>query len=98
MPADMREIIARVVDGSRFHEFKPAYGVNLITGRASLYGYEIGILAKGARSPVYMPNVGETSHESLSNLVSAYKTAVADAKAKAAARRAAARNAAAVPH
>ena len=45
MPLDMREIIARVVDGSRFHEFKPAYGVNLITGWASLYGYEIGILA-----------------------------------------------------
>ena len=42
---DMREIIARIVDGSRFHEFKPAYGVNLITGWASLFGYEIGILA-----------------------------------------------------
>ncbi len=42
---DMREVIARVVDGSRFHEFKPAYGANLITGWASLYGYEIGILA-----------------------------------------------------
>jgi acyl-CoA carboxylase subunit beta len=41
----MREIIARVVDGSRFHEFKPAYGANLITGWASLYGFEIGILA-----------------------------------------------------
>jgi acetyl-CoA carboxylase carboxyltransferase component len=45
MPVDMREIIARVVDGSRFHEFKSAYGVNLITGWASLYGFEIGILA-----------------------------------------------------
>ena len=41
----MREIIARIVDGSRFHEFKPAYGANLITGWASLHGYEIGILA-----------------------------------------------------
>jgi acetyl-CoA carboxylase carboxyltransferase component len=41
----MREIIARVVDGSRFHEFKPAYGTSLLTGWASLYGYEIGILA-----------------------------------------------------
>ena len=41
----MREIIARVVDGSRFHEFKPAYGANLLTGWASLAGYEIGILA-----------------------------------------------------
>lgn len=45
VPVDMREIIARIVDGSRFHEFKPAYGPNLITGWASLYGYEIGILA-----------------------------------------------------
>ena len=45
VPVDMREIIARIVDGSRFHEFKPAYGANLITGWASLYGYEIGILA-----------------------------------------------------
>lgn len=45
IPVDMRAIIARIVDGSRFHEFKPAYGANLITGWASLYGYEIGILA-----------------------------------------------------
>jgi acetyl-CoA carboxylase carboxyltransferase component len=45
IPVDMREIIARIVDGSRFHEFKPAYGVNLLTGWASLFGYEIGILA-----------------------------------------------------
>jgi acetyl-CoA carboxylase carboxyltransferase component len=45
IPVDMREIIARIVDGSRFHEFKPAYGANLITGWASLYGYEVGILA-----------------------------------------------------
>ncbi len=45
IPVDMREIIARVVDGSRFHEFKPAYGANLLTGWASLAGYEIGILA-----------------------------------------------------
>ncbi len=45
IPVDMREIIARIVDGSRFHEFKPAYGPNLITGWASLVGYEIGILA-----------------------------------------------------
>jgi acetyl-CoA carboxylase carboxyltransferase component len=45
VPVDMREIIARIVDGSRFHEFKPAYGVNLLTGWASLYGYDVGILA-----------------------------------------------------
>lgn len=45
IPVDMREIIARIVDGSRYHEFKPAYGVNLLTGWATLYGYEVGILA-----------------------------------------------------
>ncbi|HEY2895256.1 MAG TPA: carboxyl transferase domain-containing protein, partial [Pirellulales bacterium] len=45
LPVDMREIIARIVDGSQFHEFKPAYGANLITGWASLHGFEIGILA-----------------------------------------------------
>jgi acetyl-CoA carboxylase carboxyltransferase component len=45
IPVDMREIIARIVDGSQFHEFKPAYGANLLTGWASLHGYEIGILA-----------------------------------------------------
>ncbi len=44
-PFDPREVIARVVDGSRFDEFKPAYGDSLVTGWASLHGYPIGILA-----------------------------------------------------
>ena len=38
-------IIARIIDGSAFDEFKPLYGINLITGWASLHGYPIGILA-----------------------------------------------------
>ena len=42
---DMREIIARIVDGSRFHEYQPAYGKTLICGYAHLWGYRIGILA-----------------------------------------------------
>jgi 3-methylcrotonyl-CoA carboxylase beta subunit len=42
---DMREVIARVVDGSRFHEFKPAYGTTLICGFANIWGYRVGILA-----------------------------------------------------
>jgi 3-methylcrotonyl-CoA carboxylase beta subunit len=42
---DMREVIARLVDGSRFHEYKPAYGTTLICGYAHLWGYRIGILA-----------------------------------------------------
>ena len=43
-PFDMREVIARIVDGSRFEEFKPLYGPTLLTGWASIHGYPIGIL------------------------------------------------------
>jgi 3-methylcrotonyl-CoA carboxylase beta subunit len=42
---DMREVVARLVDGSRFHEYQPAYGRTLICGFANLWGYRIGILA-----------------------------------------------------
>jgi 3-methylcrotonyl-CoA carboxylase beta subunit len=41
---DIREIIARLVDGSRFHEFKPLYGTTLVTGFAHIYGYPVGII------------------------------------------------------
>lgn len=43
-PFDIREIIARIVDGSRFHEFKALYGPTLICGMARIWGYPIGIL------------------------------------------------------
>jgi 3-methylcrotonyl-CoA carboxylase beta subunit len=42
---DVREVIARLVDGSRFHEFKPLYGETLVCGFAHLEGYPIGIIA-----------------------------------------------------
>ena len=42
---DMREVIARMVDGSRFHEYQPAYATTLVCGFAHLWGYRIGILA-----------------------------------------------------
>ena len=42
---DMREIIARVVDGSRIEEFKPLYGRTLVTAWASIHGYPVGLLA-----------------------------------------------------
>ncbi len=42
---DVREIVARLVDGSRFHEFKPLYGETLVCGFAHLAGYPIAILA-----------------------------------------------------
>ena len=45
VPFDPREVIARVVDGSDFDEFKPLYGSSLVTGWARLHGYPIGILA-----------------------------------------------------
>jgi 3-methylcrotonyl-CoA carboxylase beta subunit len=44
-PYDVREIIARLVDGSRFHEFKALYGETLVCGFAHLWGYPVGILA-----------------------------------------------------
>jgi 3-methylcrotonyl-CoA carboxylase beta subunit len=45
VPYDAREVIARLVDGSRFHEFKERYGTTIVTGFARLYGYTIGIIA-----------------------------------------------------
>ncbi len=44
-PFDVREIIARIVDGSQLHEFKALYGSTLVTGFAHLHGHPIGILA-----------------------------------------------------
>jgi len=45
VPVDPREILARVVDGSRFGEYKPLYGTSLVTGWASVHGFPIGVLA-----------------------------------------------------
>ena len=45
IPFDAREVIARIVDGSRFDEFKPAYGTQLVTGWAELHGWPVAILA-----------------------------------------------------
>jgi len=42
---DMREVIARVVDGSRFHEYQPGYGTTLVCGFANIWGWKVGILA-----------------------------------------------------
>ena len=44
-PFDVKEVIARIVDGSRFHEFKSTYGTTLVTGYARVHGYPVGILA-----------------------------------------------------
>jgi acetyl-CoA carboxylase carboxyltransferase component len=45
IPFDQREVIARVVDGSRFSEFKPLYGQTMLCGWAHVHGYPVGILA-----------------------------------------------------
>jgi acyl-CoA carboxylase subunit beta len=45
VPFDPREVIARIVDGSEFDEFKPRYGTSLVTGWAAVHGYPVGILA-----------------------------------------------------
>jgi len=45
VPFDPREVLARVVDGSRFGEYKESYGTSLVTGWASVHGYPVGVLA-----------------------------------------------------
>jgi 3-methylcrotonyl-CoA carboxylase beta subunit len=44
-PYEVREVIARIVDGSELHEFKPLYGSTLVTGFARIWGYPVAILA-----------------------------------------------------
>ena len=45
IPFDVREVIARIVDGSRLHEFKAGFGSTLVTGFAHIWGYPVGIIA-----------------------------------------------------
>lgn len=42
---DAREVLARILDGSKFHEYKKEYGNTLVTGFGRLYGQEVGIVA-----------------------------------------------------
>jgi 3-methylcrotonyl-CoA carboxylase beta subunit len=44
-PSDPREVIARIADGSRFHEFKAEYGTTVVTGFAHVHGHPVGIVA-----------------------------------------------------
>ncbi len=44
-PYDVREVIRRIVDGSRFHEFKQLYAETLVTGFAHIWGHQVGIVA-----------------------------------------------------
>jgi acetyl-CoA carboxylase carboxyltransferase component len=54
VPFDPREILARVLDGSEFDEFKPAYGTALCTGWGRVHGYPVGVLAN-ARGILFSP-------------------------------------------
>lgn len=45
IPFDVRELIMRIVDGSKFSDFKPEYGNTMVTGWAKIHGYSVGILA-----------------------------------------------------
>jgi acetyl-CoA carboxylase carboxyltransferase component len=45
VPVPIREVLGRILDGSRFEEFKPLYGPNLVTGWGSLHGFPLGVLA-----------------------------------------------------
>jgi 3-methylcrotonyl-CoA carboxylase beta subunit len=45
LPTDTRELLARLLDDSRFDEFKPAYGDTLLCGFAHIFGFEVGVIA-----------------------------------------------------
>ncbi len=53
VPFDPREVLARIVDGSEFDEYKPAYGTSVVTGWASIHGFPVGVLAN-ARGVLFM--------------------------------------------
>jgi acetyl-CoA carboxylase carboxyltransferase component len=56
---DVREVIARVVDGSRFEEFKARYGTTLICGWANVHGYPVGIL--GNNGPLFSESANKAA-------------------------------------
>ncbi|KAF9238761.1 carboxyl transferase [Melanogaster broomeanus] len=57
---DMRDVIARVVDGSRFREFKKEYGPTIVTGFAHIHGYEVGIVANNGI--LFSPSALKATH------------------------------------
>jgi len=57
---DMRDVISRVVDGSKFREFKKEYGTTMITGFARVHGYEVGIVANNGI--LFSPSAQKATH------------------------------------
>ena len=60
VPFDVREVIARITDGSRFLEFKPDYGTTLITGWAEIHGYTVGII--GNNGVLFSESANKATH------------------------------------
>ncbi len=59
-PFDIREVMARILDGSRLHEFRPGYGETLVCGFARIDGYRVGVL--GNNGPLYSPSAQKATH------------------------------------
>ena len=59
-PFDIREAIARIVDGSRFEEFKPLFGPTIVCGWANIHGYSIGII--GNNGAIYPDSSQKAAH------------------------------------
>ena len=59
-PYDVREVIARIVDGSRFQEFKTRFGTTLVTGFARIHGMPVGIVANNG--VIFSPSAQKGSH------------------------------------
>jgi acyl-CoA carboxylase subunit beta len=59
-PVDVRDVLARVVDGSRFEEFKPRYGSTVICGWAEIHGYPVGVL--GNNGVIYPEGAEKAAH------------------------------------
>ncbi|KIL00521.1 hypothetical protein PAXRUDRAFT_129719 [Paxillus rubicundulus Ve08.2h10] len=57
---DVRDVVARIVDGSRFREFKKEYGSSIITGFAHIHGYEVGIVANNGI--LFSPSALKATH------------------------------------
>lgn len=59
-PFDMREVIARIVDGSKFREFKKEYGTTVVTGFASIHGHPVGVI--GNNGILFSPSALKAAH------------------------------------
>ncbi len=59
-PFDVREVIGRITDGSRFEEFKPLFGPTMVCGFASIHGYTVGII--GNNGPIFPDTASKGAH------------------------------------